>query len=153
MFFYGHPQNRYWKVLARVFEEPFPETVEERKAFLEAFEAGGPVAAFVTMGGLFTEGIDLAGEKLVGAVIVGVGLPQVNPAQEALRAYYQQALGDGFAYAYRYPGMQKVAQAAAEAALLAHAKGRAESWRAGYMNAGRVFIPDNIRLLTEMVRF
>ncbi|MBR2732370.1 MAG: hypothetical protein IKD72_10355 [Clostridia bacterium] len=45
------------------------------------------------------------------------------------------------------------AQAAADAALLAHAKGRAESWRAGYMNAGRVFIPDNIRLLTEMVRF
>ena len=86
---------------------------EAREAFLERMRtAEGTLLSMCVLGGIFSEGIDLPGSQLIGAVIVGVGLPQVNPAQEALRAYYQQALGDGFAYAYRYPGMQKVAQAA-----------------------------------------
>ena len=64
------------------------------------------------LGGVFSEGIDLPGTQLIGAVIVGVGLPQVNERQETLREHYQQTLGDGFAFAYRYPGMHKVLQAA-----------------------------------------
>ena len=97
---------------------------EERKAFLEAFEAGGPVAAFVTMGGLFTEGIDLAGEKLVGAVIVGAGLPQVGFETEELRKWYDEKGEDGFAFAYAYPGAARVIQAAGRVIRTPEDRGR-----------------------------
>lgn len=68
--------------------------------------------ALCVLGGIFSEGIDLPGAQLIGAAIVGVGLPQVNDAQEALRACYDQAFGDGFSMAYREPGMRRVLQAA-----------------------------------------
>ena len=64
------------------------------------------------MGGIFGEGVDLVGDRLIGCAIVGVGLPQVNPRQEILRRYYDEAGGTGFDYAYRFPGMNKVLQAA-----------------------------------------
>ena len=85
-----------------------------RAAFLEQF---GPSPAktllgFGVMGGIFGEGVDLAGDRLIGCAIVGVGLPQVNPRQEILRRYYDEAGGTGFDYAYRFPGMNKVLQAA-----------------------------------------
>ena len=64
------------------------------------------------LGGVFGEGIDLAGAALIGCVVVGVGLPQISPEQDALRDYYQAARGSGFAYAYQFPGMNKVLQAA-----------------------------------------
>ena len=67
---------------------------------------------FGVMGGIFGEGVDLAGDRLIGCAIVGVGLPQVNPRQEMLRRYYDAQNGCGFDYAYRYPGMNKVLQAA-----------------------------------------
>ena len=67
---------------------------------------------FGVMGGIFGEGVDLAGDRLIGCAIVGVGLPQVNPRQEMLRRYYDALNGCGFDYAYRYPGMNKVLQAA-----------------------------------------
>ncbi len=67
---------------------------------------------FGVMGGIFGEGVDLAGGRLIGCAIVGVGLPQVNPQQEMLRRYYDAQNGFGFDYAYRYPGMNKVLQAA-----------------------------------------
>ena len=70
-----------------------------------------PILGLCVLGGLFGEGIDLSGEKLIGVMIVGVGLPQVNPEQEALRDYYQQLNGQGFAYAYQIPGIQKITQA------------------------------------------
>ena len=85
-----------------------------RAAFLERF---GPSPAktllgFGVMGGIFGEGVDLVGDRLIGCAIVGVGLPQVNPRQEILRRYYDEAGGTGFDYAYRFPGMNKVLQAA-----------------------------------------
>lgn len=84
----------------------------ERQAFLSRFQEGEePVLGLCVLGGLFAEGIDLAGERLIGVMIVGVGLPQVNPVQEALRDYYQGEKGTGFAYAYQIPGMQKITQA------------------------------------------
>ena len=67
---------------------------------------------FGVLGGVFGEGVDLAGDRLIGCAIVGVGLPQVNPQQEMLRRYYDAQNGSGFDYAYRYPGMNKVLQAA-----------------------------------------
>ncbi len=67
---------------------------------------------FGVLGGVFGEGVDLAGSRLIGCAVVGVGLPQVNPRQEMLRRYFDERDGAGFDYAYRYPGMNKVLQAA-----------------------------------------
>ena len=84
-----------------------------RDAFLAQFTADSkPLLGLAVLGGVFAEGIDLPGERLLGVMVVGVGLPMVCPEQEVLRRHYEKALGDGFAYAYRYPGMHKVLQAA-----------------------------------------
>ena len=85
-----------------------------RAAFLEQFSPSPAktLLGFGVMGGIFGEGVDLAGDRLIGCAIVGVGLPQVNPRQEMLRRYYDAQNGAGFDYAYRYPGMNKVLQAA-----------------------------------------
>ena len=64
------------------------------------------------LGGVFGEGVDLVGSRLIGCAIVGVGLPQVSPRQEMLRRYFDDKDGCGFDYAYRFPGMNKVLQAA-----------------------------------------
>ncbi len=64
------------------------------------------------MGGVFAEGVDLPGKQLIGAAILGVGLPQVNEERGLYQARMEEAFEDGFGFAYRYPGMQKVAQAA-----------------------------------------
>ena len=86
---------------------------DDREAFLSAFEnADRPVLGLCVLGGLFSEGIDLPGERLTAAVIVGVGLPVPTVQNAAVRSCYQQHFGDGFAYACRIPGMQKVLQAA-----------------------------------------
>ena len=84
---------------------------EEREAYLRAFSSGTEKTriGFFVMGGIFAEGIDLQGEDLIGAVIVGTGIPQIGAERELLREYYGK---DGFAYAYRNPGMNKVLQAA-----------------------------------------
>ncbi|MDO4649414.1 MAG: ATP-dependent DNA helicase [Eubacteriales bacterium] len=86
---------------------------QEREEFLEEFSVQNrTLAGFCIMGGIFSEGIDLIGEKLIGTIIVGTGLPQVNYEREILMKYYDQKGEQGFDYAYRYPGMNKVLQAA-----------------------------------------
>lgn len=67
---------------------------------------------FCVMGGIFSEGIDLKNDSLIGAVIVGTGIPQVCHEREILRRYFEKRGENGFDYAYRYPGMNKVLQAA-----------------------------------------
>jgi DNA excision repair protein ERCC-2 len=67
---------------------------------------------FAVLGGAFGEGIDLPGARLIGAFIATLGLPQVNPVNEQMRARLHTLLGDGWRYTYLYPGLQKVAQAA-----------------------------------------
>lgn len=86
----------------------------EREEFLEEFEQlrDGSLAAFCVMGGLFSEGIDLAQERLIGAILVGTGLPMVCTEQEILKGYFDETEEDGFSFAYQYPGMNKVLQAA-----------------------------------------
>ncbi len=87
---------------------------EEREAFLEEFsvEREKTLVAFCVMGGIFGEGIDLKEERLIGTVIVGTGIPQIGNEREILMNYYEKKTGEGFNYAYRYPGMNKVLQAA-----------------------------------------
>jgi len=85
----------------------------EREAFLDAFAAGHAetLVGFAVMGGIFGEGIDLAGERLIGAIIVGVGLPQLCLERDLIRDLFQETAGSGFDYAYTYPGMNRVLQA------------------------------------------
>lgn len=86
---------------------------EEREAFLKLFDdPDNHVLAFCVMGGMFAEGVDLVGDKLQGCCIVGVGLPQINPEIELIKRHYDDKNNNGYAYAYRYPGMNKVLQAA-----------------------------------------
>ena len=100
-------------------------TEEEREGFLSRFEEehNRSFAALCVMGGIFSEGIDLKEERLIGAVIVGTGLPQVNPEQEILKEYFDEREGNGFDYAYQYPGMNKVMQAAGRVIRTVNDKG------------------------------
>ncbi len=93
----------------------------EREGFLQNFQMSGEERAdppeeslvgFCVMGGIFSEGIDLIGESLIGVAVVGTGIPQISHEREILKAYYDQRGGQGYDYAYRYPGMNKVLQAA-----------------------------------------
>ena len=86
---------------------------EDREIFLENFydEPRETLIGFCVMGGMFSEGIDLKGTRLIGAVIVGAGIPQVSAEREILKRSFDRD-GSGFDYAYRYPGMNKVQQAA-----------------------------------------
>lgn len=98
---------------------------EQREAFLELFSGNrskpfdeadeGNKKSFVgfcVLGGIFSEGLDLKNDQLIGTIIVGTGLPQICTEREILKNYYQEENGQGFAYAYLYPGMNKVLQAA-----------------------------------------
>ena len=84
---------------------------DDREIFLENFyeDPEHSLVGFCVMGGMFSEGIDLTGTKLIGAAIVGAGIPQVSNEREILKDYYGR---DGFDYAYRFPGINKVEQAA-----------------------------------------
>ena len=119
------PSYQYLRQVYEAFTEYYPniQTIvqesqmeeEKRGEFLSCFDkpGGETLVGFCVLGGIFSEGIDLKGDRLVGAVIVGVGLPQINRQQEILREYYdEKEKGKGFAFAYRYPGMNKVMQAA-----------------------------------------
>lgn len=87
---------------------------QEREQFLHMFEQEreGSLVAFCVMGGIFSEGIDLKNDKLIGAIIVGTGLPQISNERQILKDYYDERGLSGFDYAFRYPGINKVLQAA-----------------------------------------
>lgn len=89
-------------------------TEEEREMFLEEFVPNPSKSriAFCVMGGIFSEGIDLKSNRLIGAVIVGTGLPMVCNERELFRGYFDERNGLGFEYAYLYQGMNKVLQSA-----------------------------------------
>ena len=86
---------------------------EQREDFLGNFasEVNETLVGFAVMGGIFGEGIDLTGDKLSGAIIVGVGLPQICLERDIIKEYFQKNRGQGFEYSYIYPGMNKVMQA------------------------------------------
>lgn len=118
------PSYAYMRAVYDVFTALFPEqrTVRqttdmkeaEREAFLNQFEVepAESLLGFCVLGGIYSEGIDLRGDRLIGSIVVGVGLPQICPEQEVVRAYFEEQNHMGFAYAYQIPGMNKVHQAA-----------------------------------------
>jgi DNA excision repair protein ERCC-2 len=88
-------------------------SLQERNQLLHQFDTVGEESTigFFVIGGSFSEGIDYIGDKLHGVLVVGVAMPQYNPYNELLRGYFDEAFGNGFDYAYTYPGMNKVIQA------------------------------------------
>ncbi|WP_444946771.1 ATP-dependent DNA helicase [Microbulbifer sp. VTAC004] len=130
----GHPGNylvffpsyRFLQQVAVAFEQSFPEvdllqqepgaSESQRAAFLAAFTEGSRTLGFAIMGGVFGEGVDYVGNKLIGTIIVGTGLPQVNEEQELIRKGFDNGtpttVGAGFDIAYRYPGLTRVLQTA-----------------------------------------
>jgi Rad3-related DNA helicase len=83
-----------------------------RRDFLDQFGHAGAGIGFAVLGGVFGEGVDLPGARLIGAFIATLGLPQFDPVNEAIRARMQACFGQGYDYTYVYPGLQKVVQAA-----------------------------------------
>ena len=118
------PSYQYMAEIERLFEENPLEAdllvqgqgmgAAERNEFLEEFEKerDHSLVAFCVMGGVFSEGIDLKEERLIGVIIVGTGLPMVCVEQEILKGYFDETEERGFDFAYQYPGMNKVLQAA-----------------------------------------
>ena len=120
------PSYQMMSGVREIFEEEFqsegrscvwqmPSMDEEaRERFLEGFQENGTGTriGFCVMGGIFAEGIDLTGERLIGALVIGTGLPGISGERELLRQFYDRLGKNGFDYAYRYPGMNKVLQAA-----------------------------------------
>ena len=117
------PSYTYMDAVYTRFAEAYPEVSAQRQtpdmdeaareAFLAAFSEDRPETylGFCVMGGIYGEGIDLKGNRLIGTVIVGVGLPQLGDERNMIRTYYDDRWGCGFDYAYKYPGMNKVLQA------------------------------------------
>ena len=84
----------------------------DRQGFLERFNEDGCGVAFAVLGGVFSEGIDLPGARLIGAFVATLGLPQVNPVNEEFRRRNQVTFQAGYDYTYLFPGLRKVVQAA-----------------------------------------
>ena len=118
------PSFAYMEEVARAYHSLYPQVAialqkrgagtQARDAFLSRFEAEPreTLVGFCVMGGVFAEGIDLAGSRLIGAAVVGVGIPQPSPEREAMCAYYNDLYEQGKQFAYFYPGMNRVLQAA-----------------------------------------
>lgn len=106
-FVQAHPQIPVW-VQSRSMSE------SERHDFLQRFTGQSRGIGFAVLGGAFSEGIDLPGDRLIGAFIATLGLPQVNPVNEEIKNRMQDMFGAGMGYDYTYlfPGLQKVVQAA-----------------------------------------
>ncbi|MEX3931563.1 ATP-dependent DNA helicase [Paraburkholderia phymatum] len=100
-----HPQVPIWTQQPRMDEAA-------RDAFLARFRASGEGVGFAVLGGAFSEGVDLVGDQLIGAFIATLGLPQMNDVNEQMRRTFDAQFGNGYDYAYLFPGLQKVVQAA-----------------------------------------
>ncbi|MCL2574717.1 MAG: PD-(D/E)XK nuclease family protein [Defluviitaleaceae bacterium] len=118
------PSYEYMHKVHELFCQEFPDvatmmqtgsmTEQEREGFLARFDADNKetLVGFVVLGGVFSEGIDLKGDRLIGSIIVSVGIPKISLRQDLIRGYYDQENGLGYDYAYTFPGMNKVLQAA-----------------------------------------
>ena len=109
---YGHFNRLYPGVKTLLQSREMAE--REKEGFLTAFsaDAADSLLGFAVLGGIFAEGIDLKGERLSGVIIVGVGHPLICLERELIREYFQIKNGAGYEFAYLYPGMNKVLQAA-----------------------------------------
>lgn len=130
------PSYRYMEVVEQILDERYDGsfrwqmqtkrmTEEEREEFLALFEEKWEQSfvGLCVLGGIFSEGIDLKAERLEGTIIVGTGLPMVCSEQEILMQYFADQGENGYDYAYQYPGMNKVLQAAGRVIRTAQDRG------------------------------
>jgi Rad3-related DNA helicase len=98
---------------------------EERESFLAAFTPDNDRAlvGFAVMGGIFSESVDLVGDRLQGVVVVGVGMPQIGLERNLIKGYFDGEGRKGFDYAYVYPGINKVLQAGGRLIRSEHDRG------------------------------
>ena len=118
------PSYEYMRRVCKLFAGIMPEmsivmqkqnmSYRERERFISLFRSrkSGAVIGFCVLGGMFSEGIDLAGESLIGTIIVGTGMPQLSAERNIMAAYYDEINERGRDFAYVCPGMNKVMQAA-----------------------------------------
>lgn len=118
------PSFAYSEALYKAFSAKYPKikilfqrkdmSQGEKEEFLEEFkrESDSYLIGFAVMGGIYSEGIDLAGDSLIGAVVVGIGMPGLSYEREAIAEYYEEKYEEGKQFAYIYPGMNRVFQAA-----------------------------------------
>jgi len=118
------PSYDYMNKVYMPFQENFPQiktllqqssmTEEERANYLEQFSENNTetLVGFTVLGGIFSEGIDLKGDRLIGSIIISVGIPMINMRQDQIRDYFNRKNNQGYDYAYVFPGMNKVLQAA-----------------------------------------
>jgi len=118
---YFFPSYAYMEQVALLWEEQYGQTpvcqwknmtLEERETFLGLFDKNEPQIVFSVMGGVFSEGVDLQGDKLSALGLISVGFPSFCLERELMREYFQDINGKGFDYAYSYPGWHRVLQAA-----------------------------------------
>ncbi|MBE6611175.1 MAG: DEAD/DEAH box helicase [Ruminococcaceae bacterium] len=95
----------------KIFTQKPDMTMTDREAFLARFREDGAVVGFAVIGGVFSESIDLAGERLIGTIIVGTGLARLNTETNIIADYFAETREMGFEYAYQYPAMNKILQA------------------------------------------
>ena len=116
------PSYGYMEEVHKRFSAKYPKvqtliqkrnmSMSEREAYLSEFQDDGKLRiGFCVLGGSFSEGIDLPGKRLIGVVVVGVGLPGISDENNIIRDYYEEKCGSGYDYAYTYPGMNSVLQA------------------------------------------
>ncbi|MBQ9457292.1 MAG: hypothetical protein IJU64_02140 [Bacilli bacterium] len=120
-YFLYFPSYEYMEKMASILDfgdaDVYPQERQmddmEKSFFLSRFlpNPQKTTVGLLVLGGAFSEGIDLVDDRLIGVAVVGIGLPQVGVETEDLRAYYEQEMDQGFAYAYLYPGVNKVLQA------------------------------------------
>lgn len=133
LFFF--PSYGYLDQIKTAFEATYPETRtitqvgnmdnDQRLDFLQQFDEQptDTLVAFCVLGGIFSEGIDLRGDRLIGVAIVSVGLPGLSAENNLIRDYYDEENGHGFEYAYQMPGMNNVLQAAGRLIRSSHDAG------------------------------
>lgn len=122
-YFAFFPSYQYMIKVYEIFSEKYTQieiiiqdnnmNEQQKEDYLKKFNAQQEksLLGFAVMGGIFSEGIDLVGNKLIGAVIIGVGLPQISMERNIISSYYSNSINKGYEFAYMYPGMNKVMQA------------------------------------------
>jgi Rad3-related DNA helicase len=118
------PSFEYAQAIYEQFSKKYPKvksmlqgknmTLKEKEEFLAEFsrDSGSYLVGFCVMGGIYSEGIDLAGDSLIGSVVVGIGMPSLSYEREVMAEYFEEKYESGKEYAYVYPGMNRVFQAA-----------------------------------------
>ncbi|WP_409253036.1 ATP-dependent DNA helicase [Bacillus sp. SCS-153A] len=122
-YLYFFPSYRYMNEVYEAFMETSPDvdvilqsaqmTEEERESFLDAFQPNrkSSLIGFAVLGGIFSEGVDLKGDRLNGVIVAGVGLPQLGPERDIIKDHFNALGKNGYDYSYILPGMNKVLQA------------------------------------------